>query len=134
MATSKKKVTKKAPAAKTKTKKSAPRVASKGHGVTMAMLLKGKLFPTPAKAKAPPPPVREKVAKASTPRGESKQAKLVEMLKRPEGASLDEIMEAFGWQAHTVRGAIAGALKKKLGLDVKSADDEKRGRVYSISA
>jgi hypothetical protein len=52
------------------------------------------------------------------------------MLKRPKGASIDEIVEALEWQPHTVRGAIAGALKKKLGLDVTSQKEEKRGRVY----
>jgi hypothetical protein len=62
----------------------------------------------------------------------SKQAQLVAMLRRPEGASLDEIMTATGWQAHTVRGAIAGALKKKLGLTVTSEKLEGRGRVYRI--
>jgi len=67
-------------------------------------------------------------------RADSKQAKLVEMLKRSEGASIDEIVKAFDWQPHTVRGAIAGALKKKLGLDVTSEKVEGRGRVYRVSA
>ena len=67
-------------------------------------------------------------------RADSKQAKLVEMLKRTQGASIGEISTAFDWQAHTVRGAIAGALKKKLGLDVKSEKVEGRGTVYRIAA
>jgi len=54
------------------------------------------------------------------------------MLKRAKGASIDEIVEAFDWQPHTVRGAIAGALKKKLGLDVKSEKIEGRARRYRI--
>jgi len=62
----------------------------------------------------------------------SKQEALIAMLKRPEGASIAEIAAAFGWQAHTVRGAIAGALKKKLGLEVASEKVEARGRVYRI--
>jgi len=61
-----------------------------------------------------------------------KQALLIEMLRRPDGASLDEIVAATGWQPHTVRGAIAGALKKKLGLEVISEKVENRGRVYRI--
>jgi hypothetical protein len=65
-------------------------------------------------------------------RAESKQAKLIEMLKRPEGASIDKIAASFGWQAHTVRGAITGALKKKLGLDVISEKIEGRGRIYRL--
>lgn len=63
----------------------------------------------------------------------SKQEALIAMLKRPEGASIAEIAAAFGWQAHTVRGAIAGTLKKKLGLRVTSEKVEGRGRVYKIA-
>jgi hypothetical protein len=55
------------------------------------------------------------------------------MLHRAKGATVEEIGEALSWQPHTVRGAIAGALKKKLGLDVTSEKDEKRGRVYRIN-
>lgn len=74
-----------------------------------------------------------KTDQAPRTRGHSKQAKLIEMLKRPEGASIEEIGAAFDWQAHTVRGAIAGALKKKLGLDVTSEKIDGRGRVYRIA-
>jgi predicted ArsR family transcriptional regulator len=66
-------------------------------------------------------------------RADSKQAKLIEMLKRADGATIDEIVKKFEWQPHTVRGAIAGALKKKLGLDVQSEKVEGRGRVYRIA-
>ncbi len=81
-------------------------------------------------------PARGKKAEtpAKTARAESKQARLIEMLKRPKGASIAEIAEAFDWQPHTVRGAIAGALKKKLGLDVTSEKTEGRGRVYRLAA
>jgi len=71
--------------------------------------------------------------KASTPRAASKQAKLIEMLKRPEGATIDEIVKALDWQAHTVRGAMSGALKKKLGLKVESEKVDGRGRVYRVA-
>lgn len=57
---------------------------------------------------------------APTGRGHSKQALVIEMLKRPEGVSIAQICEATGWQAHTVRGTFAGALKKKLGLNIVS--------------
>ena len=63
----------------------------------------------------------------------SKQAQLIAMLRHAKGATIDEIVAALSWQPHTVRGAIAGALKKKLGLDVTSEKDEKRGRVYRIT-
>jgi hypothetical protein len=55
------------------------------------------------------------------------------MLRRSKGATINEIAEALSWQPHTVRGAIAGALKKKLGLDVTSEKHEKRGRTYRIA-
>ena len=63
----------------------------------------------------------------------SKQAQLIAMLRRAKGATVDEIAEALSWQRHTVRGAIAGALKKKLGLEVASEKDPKRGRIYLIA-
>ncbi len=64
----------------------------------------------------------------------SKQALLIEMLEAPEGATIQQVVDATGWQPHTVRGAIAGALKKKLGLNVVSEKVEGRGRVYRIEA
>ena len=69
---------------------------------------------------------------ASSPRANTKQARLIEMLKRPEGATITEIVEALQWEPHTVRGAIAGALKKKLGLTIESEKEGERGRVYRI--
>ncbi|MEJ8570756.1 DUF3489 domain-containing protein [Microbaculum marinum] len=66
------------------------------------------------------------------PREGTKQAALIAMLRTPEGATIAQIVDATGWQPHTVRGAIAGALKKKLGLNVTSDKVEGRGRVYRI--
>jgi len=61
----------------------------------------------------------------------TKQQTLIDMLKRPQGATLDEIVEVTGWQKHTARGAMSGALKKRLGLCISSKKEE-RGRVYRI--
>jgi hypothetical protein len=55
------------------------------------------------------------------------------MLRRLEGATVDEVASVMGWQRHTVRGLFSGTLKKKLGLTVASAAEE-RGRVYRIAA
>lgn len=55
------------------------------------------------------------------------------MLRRAEGATIAQIVEATGWQSHTVRGAFAGALRKRLGLTVTSDKVEGRGRVYHIA-
>lgn len=68
----------------------------------------------------------------SAPRSGSKQAKVVNLLKRPAGVTVAEVMETTGWQPHTVRGLFSGALKKKHGLTVISAKED-RGRVYRIS-
>ena len=62
----------------------------------------------------------------------SKQAEVIALLRRPEGATVDEVRAATGWQPHTVRGVFSGALKKKLGLAV-IATKEERGRVYRIA-
>jgi hypothetical protein len=66
-------------------------------------------------------------------RENSKQAQVIAMLKRPEGATIPQICEATGWQAHTVRGTFAGAFKKKLGLTVTSDKAEGGVRVYRIA-
>jgi len=61
----------------------------------------------------------------------SKQDEVIAMLRRPEGVTVDEVASVTGWQRHTVRGAFSGTLKKKLGLTLVSAQEE-RGRVYRI--
>ena len=63
----------------------------------------------------------------------SKQDAVIAMLRRPEGATIDEVASATGWQRHTVRGVFSGTLKKKLGLTLTSTQEE-RGRVYRIAA
>jgi hypothetical protein len=88
---------------------------------------------TPAKRKAKANVAKAKVAKPKstkpekaapaekpTPRAGTKQAHMIELLKRPEGATVEQIAEATGWQKHTIRGAISGALKKKLKLNVEA--------------
>ena len=62
----------------------------------------------------------------------SKQDAVIAMLRRPEGATVDEVASATGWQRHTVRGVFSGTLKKKLGLTLASAKEE-RGRVYRVA-
>jgi len=70
--------------------------------------------------------------KARTPRTGTKQAKLIEMLRTEGGATIDEMVAALDWRPHTVGGALAGALKKKLGLTVTSEKVEGKGRCYRI--
>ena len=80
-----------------------------------------------------PPQVEPKKPDQIKTRENSKQAQVIALLKRLEGATITQICEATGWQAHTVRGAIAGSLKKKLGLTIVSVKDENAERVYRIA-
>ena len=107
-----------APAAKPKKAKAAP-TAAKG---------------APKKAKA----TKDTTAKddatgAKAPRDGSKTAQVVAMLQRKNGATLAEIMEKMGWQRHTVRGFMAGAMKKA-GYTVESFKPEGGDRTYRINA
>ena len=76
---------------------------------------------------------QEKAAAKPRTRGNSKQATVIQMLQRPEGATVQQICETTGWQAHTVRGTFAGAFKKKLGLTIVSDKAEGSERVYRIT-
>ena len=92
-----------------------------GHGTTVTEV-------------APTAPAGATSRAQRTPREGTKQATLIAMLRAPDGATIAEIVAATGWQPHTVRGAMAGALKKKLGLVVTSEKIEGRGRVYRLPA
>ena len=69
----------------------------------------------------------------SSSRTDSKQAKLIGLLQRPEGASMEDLMKTTGWQAHSVRGLLSGVLRKKLGLEVSLVADG-NSRIYRIGA
>ena len=66
-------------------------------------------------------------------RDNSKQAQVIAMLKRPEGATIEQICEATLWQAHTVRGTFSGAFKKKLGLEITSTKEAGGQRIYRVA-
>ena len=89
-----------------------------------------------AKPKPEPVPLPEDTgtAKPVAIRAGTKQAQIIAMLQRPEGATVAEMVEATGWLAHTVRGSISGALKKKLGLPIAAEKVEGRGTVYKLPA
>ncbi|MFN4203756.1 MAG: DUF3489 domain-containing protein [Tabrizicola sp.] len=86
-----------------------------------------------AKSKVEPAPDDTETAKPVAIRAGTKQAQIIAMLQRPEGATVAEMVEATGWLTHTVRGSISGALKKKLGLPISAEKVEGRGAVYRIS-
>lgn len=81
---------------------------------------------------AVPPASAEPIKAAPRTRENTKQAQIIAMLQRPEGATISQIVEATGWQSHTVRGTFAGAFKKKLGLTLSSSKDGHGQRVYRI--
>lgn len=70
--------------------------------------------------------------KTARTRADSKQALVIGLLQRPEGATIAQIMEATGWQQHTVRGTLAGTLKKRQGLTITSTKETGGQRVYRI--
>ena len=76
------------------------------------------------KGGTPPPAVRPG----------TKQALMIDLPKRRKGVTIEEIVEATGWQPHSVRGAISGTLKKKLGLKVNSEKPSDGPRRYRIAA
>jgi uncharacterized protein DUF3489 len=95
--------------------------------------------PTKSRAKKARPETKAADAqgrnrKQPTSRAGTKQGLLIDLLKRKSGATIDEIVTATGWQPHSVRGAISGSLKKKLGLVISSEKVADRGRVYRIGA
>jgi hypothetical protein len=110
-----------------------------GHGTTLVVTDAGLLAigiePVVVKTVVA---IREHAAKAAAPklptqRAGTKQAQIIAMLQRPEGATVAEMVEATSWQSHTVRGSISGALKKRLGLPIAAEKVEGRGTVYRLA-
>lgn len=112
-------------------KKSAPKGQKTAKGAkTKAAAPKKETKASKKAAKAP-----KKAAKApesAGPREGSKTAQVVAMLQRKNGATLAEVMEKMGWQKHTVRGFMAGAMKKA-GYTVESFKSQKGERTYRIN-
>lgn len=66
--------------------------------------------------------------------GQSKQDQLINLLKQPDGSTIEDISKVTGWQHHSIRGVISGVLRKRLGLSVVSMKNEEHGRIYRIGA
>ncbi len=79
------------------------------------------------------PTIKVIPSKLRVPRANSKQAKVIDMMRQPGGATLAQITSATNWQSHSVRGFISGVARKKLGLEVISEKDQEGNRIYRIS-
>ena len=109
---------------KASTRAQKPRVApGKGNA--------GKKATAPKKGHKTPKAAKQAKA-AGSARAGSKTAMVLDLLQRKGGATLSEIMKATGWQKHSVRGFISGALGKKMGLTVESTKGEDGERNYSV--
>lgn len=86
----------------------------------------------PSKLASRLPSIAHDVAPPADEATGSKQARVIALLRRGDGATTAELMAATGWLAHSVRGVISGVLKRKLGLAVQSQVEPDRGRVYRI--
>jgi uncharacterized protein DUF3489 len=95
----------------------------------MEMIMTKQKKPAAKKAANPQRTLAKPTAKPA-----SKLGRLETMLRRPDGATIEQLSKALGWQAHSVRGAMSGALKKKQGLSVASEKREDGTRVYRIAA
>ncbi len=80
------------------------------------------------------PVTRTRSRKQATSKSKTKLAQLEAMLRRPDGATVEQISKSLDWQTHSVRGAMSGALKKKQGLTITSEKTEDGRRVYRIAA
>jgi Protein of unknown function (DUF3489) len=85
-----------------------------------------------AKKGCPPTKAPKAQKGAGVARDGSKAAKVLDLLKRPEGATLAALMKATEWQAHSVRGFLSGTLRKKHGLKIESTKNEEGERIYKF--
>jgi hypothetical protein len=103
-----------------------------GHGATLIATEAGLAAIGVAPQVPSDPSGTLKASKAPKIRAGTKQAQIIALLQRSEGASITEIVDVTGWAPHSARGMISGALKKKLGLEIITASEDERGRIYHI--
>jgi hypothetical protein len=99
---------------------------------TLTNLRKAKLERASTPQSSPETSADPKAPKAIAIRTGTKQAQIIALLQRPEGASISEIVDATGWLPHSARGMISGALKKKLNLPIASEKVHGRGTVHRL--
>ena len=117
----------------------APAASAKPKATKKARVAPRRAHVAPAKGKAGKKASPAKKAptartKAAAARDGSKTAKVLDLLKRKDGATLKELMKATGWQPHSVRGFLSGTVGEKMGLTVTSTKGEDGERSYSVKA
>src|SRR5712691_5730494 len=108
------------------------RVPARGAHVAPAKAKSGKKAAATKKAAKAPKTAKAEAPKTTGTRQGSKTAQILELIKRPGGATLQELMAATEWQPHSIRGFISGTLGKKMGLAVNSTKGEDGKRTYSL--
>ena len=103
-------------------------IAPPAAPVKKAALTRSKAKPAAKRAKQSAKTLKP----AAVARRGSKTAKVLDLLKRPGGASLKELMKTTGWQPHSVRGFLSGTLQKKMGLKLESSRGEGEERAYHL--
>jgi len=111
----------------------APKAAQKATSAKRARTVAPKKATASTKAKSAKKAPKG-ATKATGTRDGSKASKVLELLKRPDGATAKELMKATGWQPHSVRGFLSGTVSKKMGQAVTSTKGEDGERTYSVQA
>jgi len=121
---------------RTETAQTAESAAAKPTKKATAGARRANVAPKKAKSgkKAPRQESATSAKKAAVAREGSKAAKILDLLKRPDGATAKELMKATGWQPHSIRGFLSGTVAKKMKLTVVSAKGEDGERTYSVKA
>ena len=130
------------PAETANTEAGAPAEQPKAANKPRSAAQQAHVAPSKAKSGKPRSPAKKAAKGANSARSPkkkttgarqgSKTAKVLDLLRRPGGATLKELMKPTGWQAHSVRGFLSGTLGKKMGLTVTSAKADDAERRYSV--
>jgi len=115
------------------TKSKADKASAPTAKIRAAKKPKARRRGTASKVAAKKAPQQKRTQPNASVRENSKLAAVIAMLRRKEGATIEQLMKATGWQAHSVRGAMSGALKKKFGLTISSTKAD-GVRIYRVTA
>ena len=113
-------------------KTKAPKITKAGRERGLAAIAKEKAAAKTPKAAKPAASDTSKAKSAAEPKS-NKTTQMVELLRRENGATLDELVELTGWKANSVRGFLSGTIGKKMGLKLESTKRDGK-RVYQVAS